>query len=230
MTDARRRMTAMLLAVAGLGCASTGLVVDFEGTAAPDQGTLVVLQPVRDVRTFSSHGSLGPVQSTAGDPNDKAWTDRVVGRKLTPTRTLGPDRFLESSETVAGLVERALAGGLQRGGYRTAATASSDSTPIATSRPSVRANLQHFWIRHRWNSPRGTLHYQAEVWVQADLPGIADGWVLSVQGIVSAGAVDGVLWRRAVRTALERVEEALARRLELGRQRADLARRRAAPG
>lgn len=201
---AQRLLGATAFLMLGLACASEGLRVSLPVSELPRAGPYMNLATVLDTRSFTTASNRAPVPSLRGDPMSASLTERVVGRWLAPSGRLGSNVLLEPPQSVPALVGRAIVFGLRTAGYRAVGENPSVTGPAVD----LHATVSEFWIYQR---PHGALAYRARIILSGSLLPLRGGRIIEINGSVSAGAVDGVLWRRAVERCLEMIAEEVSR-------------------
>jgi hypothetical protein len=182
MTRARLAVAIQLLAVVLLsGCAAGRTVVpaSIDSGRNPSQGTAVQIDNVQDARIFAIRPPSPDIPSLMDDAeiNNKAITNRAVGRKRGGFGAALGDVLLPEGRTVPMLVESAVARALRESGYGVIERGSpghAQAVPIAV-------RIDQFWAWFNPGFAAVTVSFRGAIFIRGNIPQIEVGRAVITQ-------------------------------------------------
>ena len=201
-------MTIMLLG----GCATSRSVVTVNGTpqdtaANPERGTAIRFE-TEDVRVFEAKPATPDIPSLKnGEITNESITSRAIARKRNSYgRGLG-DVLLPEGQTVAKLIENAVASSFREAGYRVLTS----SDPGFDKALPVDTKINQYWS---WMNPGFwaiTLSCRTEVTITAPIAGFEDGRKITALAENSMQAAFESAWQEIATEGLTELKRSLSR-------------------
>lgn len=188
---------AMIATVALTGCATSRSVVDpsIAASANPVQGKAVRIEKVVDARVFEKAPSEPSTPSLdPSEPTDDKIKARAIARKRNGYGKALGDVLLPENKTAANLVSDAVAEGFRASGYRVLVPGDAGFEQAIP----VTADARQFWA---WFTPGFwsiTMSHRSEVKLDAPLPVLQSGKVVTAEAEDSRQAATESAWQEIV--------------------------------
>ncbi|MEX2451676.1 MAG: hypothetical protein WD407_12535 [Rhodospirillales bacterium] len=204
----------VVLALGASACAVDRSVIALQQAEEfknPTDGTAVKITEVKDARIFLAAPPTPDIPSLSDrEDNSAAIKSRAIARKRNGYGMAIGDVILPEGQTVAGVVEKAIAEGFKGAGYRVHKPGDSGYDVAA----SISARIDQFWAWVNIGFASGTLNNKSTVNVRAPLPGLEQGADVNVHVKESLMAVFESDWQAISLRGLKELTKAVREKLK----------------